>query len=279
MSNVELFLFSTDDATVAESDAGGVAGFIVDWEHKGKAGRQDGYDTQVNQNTPDDIQRLRALTHKRILCRVNNAHTPVPERNAEIETAIDHGADEILLPMVRSAGEVEEVLAYIDGRCPLGVLIETCDAVARAGEIGALPLSRVYVGLNDLAIDRKQRNIFRALQDGTVDAIRRQVQAPFGFAGLTLPELGYPIPCRLLMSEMVRLRCSFTFLRRTFLADTRDKDIRLELPRMKSALDTAFGCSEYDLEEHRLAVNEAIHHSEYFFNSYQSVFRESPADV
>jgi hypothetical protein len=98
--------------------------------------------------------------------------------------------------------------------------------------LGKLPLSRVYVGLNDLAIDRKKRFIFSALADGTVDYIRQYIKVPFGFAGLTLPDCGYPIPANLLYSEMARLLCSFAFLRRSFLRDIRGKNLAIEIPHI-----------------------------------------------
>jgi hypothetical protein len=62
-------------------------------------------------------------------------------------------------------------------------------------------------------------NIFLALGDGTLDRLRPLFAAPFGFGGLTHPDRGTPIPSRLLLNEMVRLGCDFTFLRRSFHAD------------------------------------------------------------
>jgi hypothetical protein len=41
----------------------------------------------------------------------------------------------------------------------------------------------------------------------------------FGFGGLTAADAGHPVPCRLLIEEMARLRCDFTFLRRSFRRD------------------------------------------------------------
>ena len=51
------------------------------------------------------------------------------------------------------------------------------------------PLSRVYVGLNDLMIDRRGGSLFAPLVDGTVDHVARAVAGagiPFGVAGLTV---------------------------------------------------------------------------------------------
>jgi hypothetical protein len=93
----------------------------------------------------------------------------------------------------------------------------------------------VYVGLNDLAIQRGCANIFTALIDGTLERIRRPFVVRFGFGGLTLPDCGHPIPCRLLMGEMSRLHCDFSFLRRSFRRDMAGREMAVEIPRL---LDT-----------------------------------------
>jgi hypothetical protein len=88
-------------------------------------------------------------------------------------------------------------------------------------ELVMRPLSRVYVGLNDLRIDRGSDELFEPLVDGTVDQVRSHVgQSRFGVAGLTLPDRGSPVPSRLLAGELSRIGADFTFLRRSFLADT-----------------------------------------------------------
>ncbi len=233
----ELLLFSTDTDFVQQAATVGVDGFIVDWEYRGKQRRQAGADTQINHDTPADLRRVRTATQRRVICRINGWSSTTVR---EVEQAIAAGADEILLPMVRGAAEVEHVLELIRGRCDLGILVETLPAIRQISSFGRLPLSRVYVGLNDLAIARGTRQIFMPLVDGTLEHIRRHISTPFGFGGVTLPERGVPIPCRLLMGELARLHCSFTFLRRSFCADTRGRDLNVEVPRIRAALHAAF---------------------------------------
>jgi 2-keto-3-deoxy-L-rhamnonate aldolase RhmA len=232
----DLFLFSTEPAAIEAAAASGISGVIVDWERVGKRHRQAGADTQIGEDTPDDLRRVRAHTSKRILCRIDNTPALVPE---QVEEAIAVGADEILLPMVRSAGEVEDVIAQANGRCGVGILIETEAALGELPELATLPLTRVYVGLNDLAIERGSTNIFEALVDGTVDEIREHFTVDFGLAGLTVLDGGIPIPCRLLIAELGRLGCSFSFLRRSYHADIRGRDPQHEIPRLLGALEAA----------------------------------------
>jgi hypothetical protein len=232
MKSISLLLFSVDAPFVARAIDAGVDGVIVDWERRGKRERQCGADTQINADTLDDLVRVRAVTSARVVCRINGYG---PTTGQEVDDAIEAGADEILLPMVRRVAEVERVLAIANERCEVGILIETVDAVEIRAELGRLPLSRVYVGLNDLAIDRDAPSIFTAVADGTIERVREAIELPFGFGGLTLPDRGHPIPSRLLAGEMARLDCDFTFLRRSFLADVCDRELDGEVGRIHAA--------------------------------------------
>jgi len=251
----ELFLFSTDPTTVTASVAAGVSGVVVDWERVGKRHRQAGADTQIGEDTVDDLCRVRGCTSSRILCRIdNNVHL----LDEQIEEAVAAGANEILLPMVRSADQVEAVLARSGERCGVGILIETEAVLGELDDIATLPLSRAYVGLNDLAIDRGSTNIFEPLVDGTVDQVRRHLAVPFGLAGLTVADAGTPIPCRLLVGELIRLGCTFSFLRRSYHADIRGRDHSQEIPRLHEALDAATRRTAAEVAEDRNALVDAI---------------------
>jgi hypothetical protein len=233
---LDLFLFTVDPGRAAAVVRAGAAGVVLDWEHRGKDRRQDGEGTEVNAHTPTDLARVRAATGGRVLCRVDGVgpHTP-----AQVELAVALGADEVLLPMVRDPREIDLALDAAAGRCGVGILVETQDAVDRVDELARRPLSRVYVGLNDLRIDRGSRSLFGPLVDGTVDAVRRAVQVPFGVAGLTRVGCGAPVPTRLLAAELARLDASFTFLRRSFCADVAPHEVAVEVPRMLASVEQA----------------------------------------
>jgi hypothetical protein len=232
----ELYLFSSDPAVVRPAVEAGVAGVVLDWERVGKRHRQTGADTQIGEDTLDDLRRVRSCTSARVVCRVDNAPDLLDE---QLSAAIDLGADEILLPMVRSAEEVRLVLRRLAGRCGLGVLVETVAVLEELAELAELPLTRAYVGLNDLAIERGETNIFTPVADGTVEWIRGHFNVPFGFAGLTVVDGGAPIPCRLLIAEMARLDCAFSFLRRSYHADIRGRAPARELARLQDAVERA----------------------------------------
>ena len=126
----------------------------------------------------------------------------------------------------------------------LGILVETRAAVAVADELAQLALARVYVGLNDLAIERGTPTIFAPLADGLLDELRQTFAGTrFGFGGLTLPEAGTPLPCHLLVGELARLRADFTFLRRSFYRDVAGRDPEQEVARIRAAVAAAFARS------------------------------------
>jgi hypothetical protein len=176
----------------------------------------------------------------------------------EIHDAISCGADEILLPMVDSLEEVERALSLARGQAKVGILIETNAAVELAAELSGLPLSRIYVGLNDLAIANRDPNIFIPLASGLLDRIRSNVTTPFGFGGLTLPFLGHPVPCYLLMAEMLRLDCQFSFLRRSFLKDVPKERLADAVAEIREALALLSGRSEWEIYSDQKLLIESL---------------------
>lgn len=255
MSEFSLLLFAVEPPLIREAVAGGVAAIVVDWERMGKERRQATADTEINQHTLEDLRTVRACTRAPVICRINGVHAAT---RGEVESALEAGADEILVPMVREVGQVEQVLEFVRERAAVSILVETENAVQRILELARLPLARIYVGLNDLAIERGSANIFRAVADGTVEAVRRSVSGPFGFGGLTLPEGGKPLPCRLLMAEMARLGCSFTLLRRSFRRDVEGRNAGREVARMLEAYAACRQRTADETERDRKALLRAI---------------------
>lgn len=215
---LELLLFTHDADYARAAVAGGIDAIVVDWEWRGKSVRQAGRDTEINRGTDEDLSRLReAVPAATLICRINNDLDEVRAR--ELDRAVALGADEIWLPMVRTLGEVTSSLARLGGRARLGVQVETRDALDLGPALERLDLARVYVGLNDLHIDLAREHLFEPLVDGTVERFRATYDGRFGVAGFTHPAQGHPVPCRLLLAEMARLRCDFAVARRSFRAD------------------------------------------------------------
>ena len=251
----ELLLFTADPARAAAAVPAGLAGVVVDWERRGKHRRQEGEGTEINTHTAADLARVRAATPGRVVCRVDAAG---PHTAAQVETAVRLGADEVLLPMVRRPEELDVALAAAAGRCGVGLMVETQDAVERVHELARRPVCRVYVGLNDLRIDRGSTSLFEPLVDGTVDSVRAAVDVPFGVAGLTRAGGGAPVPSRLLAAELVRLRAGFTFLRRSFVADVPLARMADEVPLMRAELAELAGRTPAEEDADALALAAAV---------------------
>jgi hypothetical protein len=167
------------------------------------------------------------------------------------------GASEVILAMVRSTGEVTAALDAAGGRVGVGIMVETGDAIQIADELGAMPITRAYLGLMDLALDRGSTSIFDAITDGTVERARRAFDVPFGFGGLTVPGMGMPVPTRLLAAEMTRIGCEFSFLRRSFIRDTGDAPVQ-GLRAIKAMLTELQDRSAAEIARDRLTLNERL---------------------
>ncbi|MBU6383142.1 MAG: hypothetical protein KGQ49_04325 [Verrucomicrobia bacterium] len=226
-------MFTVDCDLVRQANSCGIDAIIVDWEWRGKEERQKNFDTQINHHTLDDLKAVAKIATIPIICRINAISADTKQ---EIEAALSHGAAELLIPMVRTKREVEQALDWTQDRAKVGILIETNAAVNCAMEMSSLPLSRMYLGMNDLCVENRSPHIFTPLVNGQLDALRPKIARPFGFGGLTLPHLGHPIPCQLLVDAMVRLDCHFSFLRRAFLKDTAGKNMGSAVSQIRHAI-------------------------------------------
>jgi hypothetical protein len=250
----ELLLFYKDVLSAHEAIDAGVNGIILDWESKGKTSRQISYDTQISVHNKHTLLEARQL-NSNLICRVNGFPFFSEE---EVKTAIDAGANEILLPMVRSPHEIEHVLHLINGQCAMGILVETTDATQRIEELVQFPLKRVYVGLNDLHIDSKSANLFEPFRDGSLDRLRASCPLHFGIAGLTHPNAGSPIPCHLLLGEMVRLNTNFSFLRRSYYHALKEYSAVDIVESIHNRITILKKRTDFEIAEDRKALYEKI---------------------
>lgn len=221
---INLVLF-TNDASEAEGMMDkGIHNFLIDWEIIGKDERQKGFDTEVRPGTLNDLKTIAAISGAITWCRLNPFG---PHTAEEVSLAIDANATILLLPMVEQVKEVESFLDFVAGRALCGILIETPEALALGKKLANLPLDYAYFGLNDFAIRKGYHSIFQALLDGSVASARDLFwRQQFGFGGLTDIRKGFPIPTLSLLQEMAKLKCNFSFLRRSFRRDTNQLSVK-----------------------------------------------------
>ena len=104
----------------------GVDRIWIDLETLGKKERQYQLNSVKSQHTVEDIYRIKPLlTKSELLVRVNPWNENSPQ---EIEEVIEAGADLVMLPMWKTAGEVSAFLHAVHGRCRSTLLLETKEA-------------------------------------------------------------------------------------------------------------------------------------------------------
>ncbi len=234
----------------------GLSAVLFDVEIRGKAARQGPFDTDITNVSLDDLPGFVAASGIRPICRLDGPH---PGIATDIECAIECGVRELLFPMVRSVAEIDLLLTFVAGRVPVGIMIETAEILDQVRQVATLPLSRVYVGLNDLMISRRSASLFAPMIDGTVDRIREEIGAvPFGIAGATRVDKGQPIPFRLLLAELARLKTDFTILRRSFHRDVPPEEASAVLREIQSLWSTLRARSETEIVADRNTFVSAI---------------------
>ena len=126
----------------------GVDRIMVDLETLGKEERQKNMNTVKSHHTVEDVRIIsNMLTNSEMLVRVNPWNSASVN---EIEAVISAGADRIMLPMWKTADEVNVFLNTVNSRVHTTLLLETKEAVEIIDEILDAPLlDEIYIGLND----------------------------------------------------------------------------------------------------------------------------------
>lgn len=195
----------------------GVDRIFVDTEINGKEARQGHLNTVISKHTLDDVRRVRpAVPAGRLLVRINPVHEG---SQAEIDQAIEAGADILMLPMFKGPAEVRTFTQAVRGRVRCSLLVETVGAATSLAECVQVPgVDEVHIGLNDLHLEQGLDFMFELVANGTVDglaAILRKSGLPFGIGGLARVGDGM-LPAELLVAEHARLGSSAAILSRAF---------------------------------------------------------------
>ena len=221
MLNLMYITNNPDVARIAEKS--GVDRIFVDMEFIGKDLRQGGLDTVQNHHTIEDIRCIKQVLSKaKVLVRINPIHRNFEgyfDSKEEIDAAIDAGADILMLPFFRTVKEVEEFIAYVDGRAQTCLLLETPEAANLIDEIlNVQGIDMVHIGLNDMHLAMGMTFMFELLANGTVDALAEKIKArgiPFGFGGVANLH-GGALPGSYVLKEHYRIGSSMVILGRSF---------------------------------------------------------------
>lgn len=212
------FMFITNDPKVAEAAQDcGVKRVWVDLETLGKEERQKGMNTVKSKHQLSDISRLRdVLIQSELLVRVNPIN---PGSKAEIDEAIDRGADMLMLPMFKSVKEVQSFLDYVKGRVKTTLLFETKESYEHQDEIlQAGGFDEAHIGLNDMHLSYGLTFMFELLPNGLVESMCKKFKEyniPYGFGGIAKIGEGL-LPAERIIAEHYRLGSTRAILSRSF---------------------------------------------------------------
>ena len=218
----------------------GVERIFIDMEYIGKSVRQGGMDTVQCHHTIEDIRAVKkVLTKAQIMTRCNPIHEATSEycsSKEEIDSAIEAGADILMLPYFKTAKEVQEFVCLVDGRAKTLPLIETPEAVACIDEILEIDgIDEIFVGLNDLSLGYGMKFMFQLLADGTVEKLCNKCKAkgiPYGFGGIAALGKG-ALPAERVIAEHYRLGSTCAILSRSFC----NMNIITDIERVRSHFD------------------------------------------
>ncbi|QDV49970.1 aldolase/citrate lyase family protein [Gimesia fumaroli] len=261
------YLFITDCPEIARYvDQCGVDRIFIDLEILGKVKRQGGKDTVISRHKPENVKKVKqAVTNAEVLVRLN----PLSSRSTEeIESAIEQGADCLMLPMFRSLEEVEWFCQRVDSRAKVVPLVETVGAMNQLEQIVQVPgVSQIHIGLNDLHLDLELNFMFELMSNGMVEkmaTICKHAGIPFGIGGVSTMDQGL-VSGKMVLSEHARLGSEWVILSRSFhqRATTLDElqsriDLNAEIQKVNQIYQTLLGRSQFEIEQDKQALYSAI---------------------
>ena len=219
MSQLNFMMITASPEIAGFIEQHGVARIFLDQEVLGKAERQGHLNTHKAAHTLEEIAAVAGvLKHAELMVRVNPL---TPHSQAEIDAALAHGAQRLMLPMFTTRREVEAFLALVAARVPVTFLAETPQALARLPDW--LPLLRpgideVHIGLNDLSLGMGLNFLFEPMAGRLLEPAAEQLKAEairWGVGGIARVGQG-ELPAETVLGEHVRLGSQWVILSRAF---------------------------------------------------------------
>jgi hypothetical protein len=215
-----LTALSRDPDVIRASDCAGVDRIGIDVERLGKHLRQDpSTGARISDHNLEDLETVKAnATTADVFVRLNPPHD---NSRAEIDRALELGAQVVMLPYFTKTCEVKSFLEWIAGRAKAVLLVETPAAAARIREIVSLPgVTEVMVGLNDLALGLGLSHPLQVLSSELMIALAMQVRdagVRFGFGGVgRRNDITLPIAADLIYAQYAMLGATTAWLARSF---------------------------------------------------------------
>lgn len=219
MSQLDYMMITASPEVAAFIEQHGVARIFLDQEVLGKAERQGHLDTHKAAHSLEEIAAVAGVLSKaELMVRLNPLHAGSID---EINAALDHGAQRLMLPMFTMRWEVEQFLALVAHRVPVTFLAETPQALVRLADW--LPLlepgrDEVHLGLNDLSLAMGLNFLFEPMAGRLLEPAAEQLNASgvrWGVGGIARIGQG-ELPAETVLGEHIRLGSSWVILSRAF---------------------------------------------------------------
>lgn len=214
---MELMFITNNPEIATEAQLAGVDRIFVDLEILGKIERQGHLNTVISYHTMEDVSKIRKVIKDcELLVRVNPIHGGSSE---EINEVISRGADIVMLPMFKTAQEVDYFVKCVGGRAKVCLLLETSQALVRIDQILEIEgIDEIHIGFNDLHLSMNLDFMFEPLSGGIVEYICKKIKAKgikYGFGGVANLGNGM-LPAELILAEHYRLGSEMVILSRAF---------------------------------------------------------------
>ena len=263
---LELMYITNNPAVALIAERYGVSRVWIDLETLGKEERQKNMNTVKSRHTVEDVRMIaQMLTSAEMLVRVNPWN---PASLDEIEAVISAGADRIMLPMWKTAEEVDAFLKTVNGRVHTTLLLETKEAVEVIDKVLEHPLlDEIYIGLNDLHLSYGMTFMFELLADGTVESLCQKFKAKgisYGFGGIARIGEGM-LPAERIVMEHYRLGSTRAILSRSFCNADEVEDLvavenlfRENLARLREFEDSLARSTDADYFYNTIVINQCV---------------------
>lgn len=219
MSQLNFMMITASPDVASFIEQHGVARIFMDQEVLGKAERQGHLDTHKAAHTLQQIADVASvLKHAELMVRLNPLHASTLQ---EVDAAIEHGAQRLMLPMFSSRDEVGQFLEMVNGRVPITFLAETAASLVRLPDwLGLLTpgYDEVHIGLNDLSLSMGLNFLFEPMAARLLDpaaAVLNQAGVTWGVGGVARIGQG-ELPAETVLGEHVRLGSQWIILSRAF---------------------------------------------------------------
>jgi hypothetical protein len=219
MSPLNFMMITANPDVVSFIESRGVARIFMDQEVKGKAERQGHLNAHKAAHTFEEIAAVaNVIRQAELMVRLNPLHAGSV---VEINTAINCGAQRLMLPMFTTRCEVEHFLILVNKRVPVTFLAETPQALVRMPDWLSLldpSQDQVHIGLNDLSLGMGLSFLFEPLAIRLLDPVAELLNShgiAWGFGGIARIGQG-ELPADIVLGEHVRLGSRWVILSRAF---------------------------------------------------------------